>query len=135
MNAASSAMHKAVYAALFADAGVRAELGDPPRLYDDAPKAAAYPYALLGEGRAAPLAGVDGAFEHDIRIRMVSRHAGRAEIRRLIDVFYDALHEADLAVEGFRLVSIRFVFADALRRGESDLYQGAARFRAVTEAL
>ena len=133
MSAAAEAMHKAVLAALAANAGVKAALGDPPRLYDDAPPGAAFPYAILGEGRASPLAGLDGAVEHDIRIGIFSRHAGRAEIRRLIDAVYDALHEAAFAIEGHRLVGIRFVFADAFRRGADDLYQGAVRFRAVTE--
>jgi hypothetical protein len=134
MNAAA-ALHQAVYAALSSNLVIRMELGDPPRLYDDVPKGAAFPYVIVGEGRAKPLAGVDGAFEHELTIAIVSRHAGRAEVRRLIDALYDALHEASFPVSGHRLVGIRFVFADAVRRGENDLYRGAVRFRAVTEVL
>ena len=135
MSAASWAMQKAVYAALRADDGVKAELGDPPRIFDNPPKGEAYPHVVIGEGRVTPLDGVDGAAEHEIRLQIFSRHAGRREIRRIIDALYDALHEADFAIDGHRLVNIRFVFADIFKRGESDLYQGAARFRAVTQAL
>lgn len=134
MNAAS-ALHQAVYDALISNIVIKTELGDPPRVYDDVPAGAAFPYLIVGEGQARPLSGVDGAFEHDFTIAIVSRHAGRAEVRRLIDALYDALHETAFPVSGHRLVGIRFVFADAIRRGDNDLYRGAVKFRAVTEIL
>lgn len=134
MNAAD-ALHRAVHAALSTSIVIKTELGDPPRVYDDVPQGAAFPYLIVGEGRTRPLSGVEGAFEHDFTIAIVSRHAGRAEVRRLIDALYDALHEAAFPVSGHRLVGIRFVFADAVRRGDNDLYRGAVRFRAVTEVL
>lgn len=133
MSAASVALQQAVYNALTLSLIIRTELGDPPRVYDDVPKNAAFPYVIVGEGRARPLNGVEGAFEHEFIISIVSRHAGRAEVRRLIDALYDALHEAVFPVVGHRLVGIRFVFADAVRRGENDIYRGAVKFRAVTE--
>lgn len=133
MSAASEALQRAIYAALSNDIVIKMQLGDPPRVYDDAPKGAALPYVIVGEGQARPLAGVDGAFEHDITLSIVSRHAGRMEVRQLIDALYDSLHETSFPIAGHRLVGIRFVFADAIRRGDNDLYRGAVRFRAVTE--
>lgn len=128
----SFALQAAAYLALSGDAGVRETLGDPPRLYDEAPPDAAFPYALIGEARVAPLAGHDGAFEHDLRLHVFSRDGGRRAAKRIVDAFYDALHEAPLDVEGARLVSLRFVFADYFRR-EPTFYAATARFRAVTE--
>lgn len=133
MSASAWAIQKAVYAALAANADLKAELGDPVRIYDEPPKGAVYPYAVLGEGRAAPLAGHDGATEHDIRLQIYSRHGGRREVRRIIDALHDALHDADFEVESHRLVNCRFVFADIFSRTENDVYHGAARFRAVVE--
>ncbi|MGE0409796.1 MAG: DUF3168 domain-containing protein [Amphiplicatus sp.] len=126
------ALQKAVYAHLVADAGLKALLGDPPRLFDDPPPDAVFPYALLGETHAAAIAGLDGGIEHDLRIQIFSRYAGRREVKRVIDVLYDALHEADFAVEGATLVNCRFVFSDIFRRREAETYQGVARFRAAT---
>jgi hypothetical protein len=132
MTASIWTLQKAVFARLMADAGLKAEIGDPPRLYDDPPADAVFPYVLLGEARVSPLAGVDGGLEHEIRLQIFSRYAGRREVKRIIDALYDALHEADFAVEGATLVNIRFVFGDAFRRAGTETYQGVARFRAVT---
>lgn len=127
-------LQKALYLALAGDAGLKGEIGDPPRLYDDPPAGAAFPYVLLGEAREAPISGHDGAFEHDLRLQIYSRHGGRREVKRVIAALHDALHDAALDVEGARLVSLRFVFADIFRR-DGALFAGVARFRAVTEAL
>lgn len=132
MSAASWNLQKAIFARLVADAGLIAELGDPPRVYDDPPADAVFPYVLLGEARSAPLAGVDGGLEHDVRLQIFSRYAGRREVKRLIDALYDALHEADFAVDGASLVNCRFVFGDVFWRAGGEFYQGVARFRAVT---
>ncbi|MEQ8177931.1 MAG: DUF3168 domain-containing protein [Amphiplicatus sp.] len=125
-------LQQAVYLALAGDAALKAEIGDPPRLYDDAPANAAFPYVLLGETRTAPLAGCETGFEHDLRFHVFSKHGGRRELKRILAALYDALHDADLDIEGARLVSMRFVFSDIFRR-DPQVYAGAARFRAVTE--
>lgn len=133
MSARAWALQKAAYAALAADAGVKAELGDPPRIHDEPPRDAVFPYAVLGEGRAAPLPGHDGATVHEIRILIVSRHGGRREVKRILDAFVGALHDADFPVEGGRLVSLTFSGADIPRRRGGEAFEGIARFRAVTE--
>lgn len=125
-------LQKALYQRLAADAALMEEIGDPPRLYDDPPPDAAFPYVVLGEARAAPVPGADGLFEHDLRLHVHSRHAGRRDVKRILDRLYDALEGADFPVEGARLVSARFVFADVFRR-EEGVFTGVARFRLVTE--
>lgn len=132
MTDAQWALQKAVYAALVSDSAVQAELGAPARVYDEAPADAVFPYAVLGEGRASDWTGVDGGFEHDIRLHAFSNYAGRREIKRILGAVYDALHEAPLALDGHDLVNLRFVFADAFRRLDGRMVQGVARFRAVT---
>lgn len=134
MSAAAFALQKAIYAALGADPGVKAELGDPVRVFDDPPPAAAFPYAVLGDARISKYPGLPGGAEHDFHIEVFSRHAGRREVKRVIDVLYDALHEKDLALDGARLVNLRFLSAETYRREGGEAYQGLARFRAVTEA-
>ena len=128
-------LQRAVYGLLSADAAIKAEIGDPARIYDDPPSDAAFPYITLGETRAADWKGVDGGLEHDFKLYVFSRYAGRREVKRIIGVIYDALHEAAFAITGHQLVNIRFVFGDAFRRLDGETYQGVARFRAVTQPL
>jgi hypothetical protein len=134
MSVRSFSLQQAIYGALAADPGVQAELGAPARVFDDPPADAALPYAVIGETRASRIPGHPTGVEHEIRIEIVSRHAGRREVKRILDRLYDALHEAELALDGARLVNLRFVFADVFRRDGGEVYAGLARFRAVTEA-
>lgn len=122
----------ALYTALSAHEALAAELGDPPRIYDEPPATAPFPYVAFGEMRASAYAGFEGAFEHDVRLSVFSRHGGRMEVKRLLDAVVEALHGAELPLIGARLVQIRFVFADVFRRREGPVYEGVARFRAVT---
>ncbi|WP_428410013.1 DUF3168 domain-containing protein [Hyphococcus sp.] len=132
MTNAQWELQKAVYQALAADAAIKAEVGEPARIFDDPPPDAIFPYLTLGEARATDWKGVDGGLEHDLRLYVFSRYAGRREVKRILSAVYDALHEAALTLSGHDLVNIRFVFADAFRRTDGETYQGVARFRAVT---
>lgn len=132
MTNAQWELQKAVYQTLAADAALQAEIGDPARIFDDPPPDALFPYLTLGEARASDWKGVEGGLEHDVKLYVFSRYAGRREVKRILGAVYDALHEAALTVTGHDLINIRFVFADAFRRSDGETYQGVARFRAVT---
>ncbi|MEL7486432.1 MAG: DUF3168 domain-containing protein [Pseudomonadota bacterium] len=132
-DALSWSLQKAIYQQLAGDDAITALIGDPPRLYDAPPRDVAFPYLVLGETRVRDWPGVEGGLDHDIRLRAWSRHQGRREIKRLLNVVYDALHERPLALEGQRLVHLRFVFADIFPRAENGVFQGVARFRALTQ--
>ncbi len=135
MSAAIWNLQKAIYAHLTADAGVGVELGNPARIYDDPPTDSPFPYLTLGEARANDWNGVDGGVVHDLKLYIFSRYAGRQELKRIMAVVYDALHEADFPIEGHLLINMRYVFGDSFRRQNDDIYQGVMRFRAVTEPL
>ena len=134
MTNAQWELQKAVYQTLSADAAIKAAVGDPARIFDDPPPDALFPYLTLGEARASDWKGVEGGLEHDLRLYVFSRYAGRREVKRILSAVYDALHEAALTLTGHDLINIRFVFADAFRRTDGETYQGVARFRAVTMA-
>lgn len=129
---AGLALQAAIYASLRADAAVRMILGDPARIHDDPPTRPVFPYAAFGDARVSQLPGAEGHHEHDVRLRVSSRYRGRREARLAIAAIRDALHDADLPLTGARLVSLRFVFADILRRPDGETFEGVARFRAVT---
>ncbi|MBI1391780.1 MAG: DUF3168 domain-containing protein [Alphaproteobacteria bacterium] len=124
-------LQTAVHARLAADDGVKAILGDPPRIHDIAPEAPEFPFASYGEWRTAGLAGAPGHLEHDIRIRIFSRYAGRRETRDAMAALHDALQDAPLDLSGRRLVSMRFVFSDVFLRADGRTWNGVMRFRAV----
>ncbi len=131
-NDAGLALQTAIYASLRDDAAVRLVLGDPARIYDDPPNRPVFPYAAFGDARVSQLPGAEGFYEHDVRLRVSSRYRGRREARLAVAAIRDALHDADLALVGARLVSLRFVFADILRRPDGETFEGVVRFRAVT---
>ncbi len=128
-------LQRAVYQRLAADISLQGEIGNPARIYDDAPPGATFPYLILGETRATDWKGVDGGFVHDLKLYAFSRYAGRREIKRIMGAVYDALHEATLTLSDHKLINIRFIFGDVIRRQDGETYQGVARFRAVTQPL
>lgn len=135
MTAAGWALQKAIYETLLSDAALKTLIGDPPRVHDGAPRGGVYPYVVFGDAREAPLAGVDGLVEHDIRLAIHSRHDGRREVKDVEAAIRAALDGAALAPDGCRLVSLRVTTAEIFRRPDSDAHQGVLRLRAVTEAL
>lgn len=125
-------LQKAIFSRLAENADLTALLNNPPRIFDAPPSDAVFPYLILGETRVRDWAGVDGGLEHEIRINAYSKYQGRREVKDLLNTIYDTLHEAEFSIEGRRLVHIRFVFADIFPRADGGVFQGVARFRAVT---
>jgi hypothetical protein len=127
------ALQEACVAALAANAGVKALIGDPARIYDDVPRGPVYPYLTMGEGGET-----DWSFQggEGVELRLIatawSRYAGRKEAKYLIDRIRTVLHDANLVVSGWRLVNLRFESAD-YARGPGGAYRGTARFRAAME--
>lgn len=135
MSDAVWALQRAVYQTLSANAGLKNLIGDPARIYDEPPAGTALPYLVIGPAQVSDWPGVDGGLRHDLRLYAFSAHAGRRDIKRIMGAVYDALHEADFSVSGCRLVSIRFVFADVVRRRDGEAYQGVMRYRAATQPI
>lgn len=131
---AERALAAAVRAAAMADAGVKALLGDPARVYDDPPPDPAFPYVTLGrvESRGSDAAGASG-IEHALTLHVWSRYGGRAEALDIIAALRDALHDTDPAIEGRTLVFLFAQFSDVFRSGDGRTTHGVLRLRAMTE--
>ncbi|MEQ1931156.1 MAG: DUF3168 domain-containing protein, partial [Parvularculaceae bacterium] len=54
---ATLALQKGLYERLLADAALGGALGDPPRVFDDPPAGAPFPYVVIGEARAVERKG------------------------------------------------------------------------------
>jgi hypothetical protein len=133
--AASAALRAAVHDALAADSALTALLGGP-RVYDEPPPAAAFPYVTLGETRIADFsAGSDSGAEHQLTLYAWSRQGGHAQAHLIAGALLQALDDAPLTLADHHLVNFRFAAADVRREADGRTYHALVRFRAVTEPL
>ena len=132
MTSAALALQKAAYAALTADDGVGALIGD--RIYDGAPRDAVFPYATIGGATLADWStGTEDGAEHRLTLDVWSRAHGKSECHAIADAMRAALHDAALALDGHALVNLRFESSNTVRDPDGITFHGRLRFRAVTE--
>lgn len=107
------ALELAILQALAANDDVKATLGDPPRVFDIAEAAPAYPYLeiLRHETRPAGSAGVE-ASEHRIDLSIASRAGNRKEARAALAAVRSALSGASLSMEGWRCIQMQTLVAE-----------------------
>lgn len=128
-----AALHSALVAHLRADAGVRARLGDPARVWDALPRQAAYPHLLIerSESRAVPADGC--GVEHQLTLRVASTFGGVPEVQAVVAAVRAALVDAVLEADGVRTVSVQVRFCDVFPSPDRRRTWGVMRVRAVTE--
>jgi hypothetical protein len=134
-TAASAALRAAVHDALAANAALAALLGGA-KVYDEPPRAAAFPYVTLGETRIADWStGTDTGQEHQLMLHAWSRQGGHREAHLITGALLQALDDAPLTLADHRLINFRFAVADVRREADGRTYHALVRFRAVTEPL
>ena len=132
---ASAALRAAVHDALSADAALLSALGGA-KIYDEPPRAAAFPYVTLGEARIANYSTGDASGqEHQLTLHAWSRQGGHKEAHVIAGALLQALDDAPLALTDHRLVNLRFAVADVRREADGRTYHALVRFRAVTEPV
>lgn len=132
-TAASAALRAAVHDALTADGALIALLGGP-KIYDEPPRAAAFPYVTLGEARIADYStGSESGEEHQLTLHAWSRQGGQREAHLIAGALLQALDDAPLTLADNHLVNFRFAVADVRREADGRTYHALVRFRAVTE--
>jgi len=133
-TAASAALRAAVHDALVADGALTSLLGGP-KIYDEPPRAAAFPYVTLGETRVTDYStGTEQAEEHQLMLHAWSRQGGHKEAHLIAGALLQALDDAPLTLADHALINLRFAVADIRREADGRTYHAAVRFRAVTEA-
>jgi hypothetical protein len=133
MSNSGWALQQSIYATLASDAAVLTLLGGP-RIYDDVPQGAAFPYLTIGQSTLRDWStGSEDGHEHTLTLHVWSREKGRKQTHALMGAVHDALHDRDLALEGHRLVNLRHELSEARREPDGDTYHGIVRYRAVTE--
>jgi hypothetical protein len=133
--AAAAALRAAIHDALIADSPLTSLLGGA-RVYDEPPRAAAFPYVTLGKARITDYStGTDTGEEHQLTLHAWSRQGGHKEAHLITGALLQALHDAALTLAGHRLVNLRFSVADLRREADGRTYHALVRFRAVTEPI
>jgi hypothetical protein len=133
MPASTAALRAAIHDALTADAVLTGLLGGP-KIYDEPPVTAAFPYVTLGEARVSDFStGNDALQEHQLTLHAWSRQGGHKEAHMIAGALLQALDDAPLAPDGHQLVNLRFSLADIRREADGRTYHALVRFRAVTE--
>lgn len=135
MPTSTAALRAAIHDALAADAALIGLLGGP-KVYDEPPATAAFPYVTLGEARVADFStGDDALQEHQLTLHAWSRQGGHKEAHMIAGALLQALDDAPLAPDGHQLVNLRFSLADIRREADGRTYHALVRFRAVTEPV
>ena len=133
MTFPSWALQKAIYQRLAADADLVSLLG-APRIYDDVPRHADFPYLTLGTIAAADWSSdASAGSEHELTVHVWSRGGGKKQAFAILEAARNALHEADLVLDGHHLVSLRCEFAEVRDDPDRLTRHGVLRLRAVTE--
>ena len=133
MSSASAALRAAIHDALVTDGALTALLAGP-RIYDEPPASAAFPYVTLGEARIADYStGTEPGEEHQLTLHGWSRQGGHREAHLIAGALLQALDDAPLSLAEHRLVNFRFALADVRREADGRTYHALVRFRAVTE--
>lgn len=134
MSHTSWGLQKALFAALSAAPALQERLGEPPRIYDDVPAGARFPYLTLGEmqERAAGASATEAA-EILLTFHVWSRGGGRREAREILAILRTLIDAAALEMDGQRLANLSFQWSDALLGNDGETYHGLARYRALIE--
>jgi hypothetical protein len=133
MSDHENAVVKALIAHLAGDAALQALLGDPARIWDQAPPQPAFPHLTLGRAESRPVGAEGCGIEHVLTLSCVSRFEGAEEARAVMAAVRARLFEAALEADGVRTVNLRVTFADVFRSADQKRTYAVMRVRAVTE--
>lgn len=133
MPSSAVALRAAVRDALVASAPLTSLLGGP-RIHDEPPKAAEFPFVTLGEAELRDASTkTETAHEHAMTLHVYSRQGGHREAHSVTAAILETLIDAPLALAGHRLANLRFATADIRREEDGRTYHARVRLRALTE--
>lgn len=134
MSGPEWALQIAVRGVLSADEGVKACLGDPPRVYDEPPPDPLFPYLTCGRSECLPFDGDDQAVvEQILHLHVWSQYGGRKEAKGVVAAVRAALQDLALTEGGYHHSNVRATYTDVFRVGDGRTTQGIVRLRALTE--
>jgi len=134
-ESASWQLQKSMVAVLRSDAALTSLLGGQ-RIYDQAPRRAAYPFVTIGHSIARDWStSSDVGCEHLLSLHVWSKAGGKKQIYAIMNRVRQVLSGSELALSDHQLVNMRHVADDARLDRDGETHHGLMRFRAVTEQL
>jgi hypothetical protein len=134
-RAVGAPLQKALYATLSADEPLRVLLGRPA-VFDHVPETKRYPYVTIGEALETP-DNAHGQFGRNVllTVHVWSDQRGFLQGQQIVDRLVQLLdhQRGALAIQGHRVVSIRFENAEPVRDPDPDIRHVPVRFRVITE--
>jgi uncharacterized protein DUF3168 len=132
-EAASWALQRGVYQALAGSSDLTTLLGGP-RIYDDAPQGASFPFITFGQSVIRDWStGTEAGAEHNLTLHVWSRAGGRKQVHDIIAAIKTVLHDQPLPLADHYLINLRHEFSEARLDPDGDTFHGIVRYRAVTE--
>jgi len=127
MSDYASALQQTVFNALDQSSTLQNLVTD---VYDFVPESTAFPYVKIGEQTMVDNGTKDKkGSDFTIEVHTFSRYRGSVEIKNIMSVVYDILHESSLSVSGASLVNMRFEFSDIIKENDGLTSHGVQRFR------
>ena len=127
MSDYASALQQTVFNALDQSSTLQNLVTD---VYDFVPESTAFPYVKIGEQTMVDDGTKDKkGSDFTIEVHTFSRYRGSVEIKNIMSVVYDILHESSLSVSGASLVNMRFEFSDIIKENDGLTTHGLQRFR------
>jgi hypothetical protein len=127
------ALRKAMRARLAADPELTSRVTG---FFDEAPAGAVHPYVAFGDAQARDWSALlSPGVEQFIVLHVWTTQRGLAGALAIAQRLKAALDEAPLAVEGHRLVDLRFLSLETRRDNAGRFARASLRFRATLEIL
>jgi hypothetical protein len=132
MTNASFSLQAAIFSALSADTTLQSLIDT--RLYDDVPRDAAFPYAVVGDDTESNWdTATEQGSEHIVSVDVWSQGGGHKESKAIADAVRAVLDGASLSPSGQTLIDIRYQGAAFTRADDGETYRATLKFRAVLE--
>lgn len=129
------ALRKSALAHLLADATLLAALGGA-KIFDAPPREAQPPWIAFGETRLRDWSTADArGADLVLQLDAISDQPGSREALALAERVIARLDDAELTLEGWRLVRLVFLSLDAKREQNGRFLRAQVKFRALLEAL
>jgi hypothetical protein len=136
MSDATLALRAAIQAHLAAHDGLTDAIG-VDRVFDEAPRAASGVYVVHGDVDAQDWStGSDAGCEQDLALIVWAGQSSSArQALEAAAIITQALHDAELELDGHRLINLRWRASRLARDARNGLPFVTIRLRAVTEAI
>lgn len=120
------AVQTAVYDALNGNSSLTSSVSG---IYDFVPESTSFPYVKVGDQTMVEDGTKDKkGSDFTLMVHTFSRYRGSKEIKEIMSLVYDILHESSLSISG-AMNNMRFEFSDIIKESDGLTTHGVQRFK------